>query len=148
MNGKNLAQSVWSGHRVGWLIVILTGVFGLWLIFIWFNHLIAIEVAWLWLTTVTLTGGILFHLYQRRRLKLTVCSVKPQVGPLQVSCLSAQALGVQLLGYTASPDFVAALPFLAWPDWPYVCILSSVAGLGWLSFFCDCRDELLRGLDA
>jgi hypothetical protein len=144
MNGKNLTQSIESGRNIGWLIVSLTGIVGLWLIFTWFNHPIAIEIAWLWLTTVTLFGGILFYLYQRRTLQLTACSTKSQVRPLQVSCLAAQALGVQLLWTTESPDFVTALPFLAWPGWPYVFILGGVASLGWLSLYCDCRDEALR----
>jgi hypothetical protein len=144
MNGKNLVQSIGSGRSVGWLIVILTGIVGLWLNFTWFNHLIAIEIAWLWLTTVILISGILFFLYQRRRLQLTACLIKPQVRPLQASCLAAQALGVQLLWTIESPDFVTALPFLAWPGWPYVCILGGVVGLGWLSLFCNCRDEALR----
>jgi hypothetical protein len=140
MNGKDLAQSMRSGPGAGWLIA---GLVGLGLTIPWFNHLNTTNLRWLGLTTLIVAGGIVTHLYQRRSAKLTVCSVKPQIRSLQVSCLAAQALGVQWLWYLESPDFVAAWPFLAWPGWPYICIISGVAGLGWLSLFCHCRDEAL-----
>jgi|GEM_PF-4557634 len=141
MNGKNLAQSVWSIHGAGWLGA---GLAGAWLTLYWFNHLYAANLGWLGLTTLIVAGGVATHLYQRRKAKLTVCSIKSQIRPLQVSCLAAQALGVQWLWYAESPHFWAAWPFLAWTGWPYLFIISGVAGLGWLSLWCDCRDEALK----
>jgi hypothetical protein len=128
---------------VGWLLAILAGFLGLWSASHWLNQIDTANLVWLWLTTLIMTGGIVTHLYQRRKAKLTVCSVKSQIRPLQVTCLAVQALGVQWLWYRESPDFAALWPFLAWPGWPYVCIIGGVLGLGWLSLFCDCRDEAL-----
>lgn len=144
MPGKNLAQHNKSGYRRGWLLAILAGVLGLWPAIYWLNQPDAASRFWLWLTTWLIAGGIVTHLYQRRKAKLTVCSVKSQIRPLQVACLAVQALGVQWLWYRGLPDFMAVWPFLAWTGWPYLCIVSGVAGLGWLSLSCDCRDEALE----
>lgn len=132
---------------VAWVVTVGLALLGVGFIFTWLEQPMAAPAAWLWLTTVTLAGGVVLYLYQHHNLQLTVCSIKPQVLPLQVSCLAAQALGIQLLWYTESPYFVALLPFLAWPGWPYFFILSGVAGLGWLSLWCNCRDELLLKAD-
>lgn len=144
MNGKDLAHRIGSARGAGWLIA---GLVGLWLSIHGFKLLYAANLGWLWLTTLVVAGGIGTHLYQRRKSKLTACSIKPQIRLLQVSFLAVEALGVQWLWYAASPDFVVVMPFLAWPGWPYLCIVSGVAGLGWLSLFCDCRDEALRAFE-
>ncbi|MBE7556627.1 MAG: hypothetical protein HS126_36725 [Anaerolineales bacterium] len=134
-----------SLHRIGlaWAVVAS----GLTFVLIWLDPVAMARLGGLWLTIVILLGGIAVHLDQSYHSKLTACSVKPQIHPLQVSCLAVQALGVQWLWYAASPDFVAVIPFLAWSGWPYLCIVSGVAGLGWLSLSCDCRNETLRSFE-
>ncbi|MCL4302647.1 MAG: hypothetical protein KJ077_43565 [Anaerolineae bacterium] len=144
MYGKDLAHRIGSARGAGWLVAGLASLAGLWFTIQGFNQLYTANWGWLWLTTLVVAGGIGTHLYQRRKSKLTACLVKPQIYPLQVSCLAVQTLGVQWLWYAASPDFVAVMPpFLAWTGWPYLCIVSGVAGLGWLSLYCDCRNEAL-----
>ncbi len=145
MNGKNLAQSVWSVQGAGWFLAGVAGLVGIWLTLHWFSRFYAANLGWLGLTTLIVAGGIVTHLYRRRKVKLTVCSTKSQIRPLQVSCLAVQALGVQWIWYAESPYFWAGWPFLTWSGWPYLFIISGVAGLGWLSLWCDCRDEAFLG---
>jgi hypothetical protein len=111
----------------------------------WLNQIQPSEIVWLWLTTAVLLGGLVVYFYQRRRRCFTpTCSLKPQIQPLQISCLAAQALGVQLLWQTEWPQVGAALSLAyVWSVLPYLLILGGVAGLGGLSLSCDCRDEAL-----
>lgn len=85
------------------------------------------------LTLVVIGGGIVFHLRDVRR--RVACALKPRVQALQVSCLAAQALGVQF--YAREVGQIFNLPFAV------ACIVIGVAGLGALSIFCDCRNEEL-----
>lgn len=142
---SNRLDRIISLHRIGLAWTVVAG--GLTFVLIWLDPISMARLSGLWLTIVILLGGIAVHLDQSYHSKLTACSVKPQIHPLQVSCLAVQALGVQWLWYAASPDFVAVMPFLAWSGWPYLCIVSGVAGLGWLSLFCDCRNEALRSFE-
>jgi hypothetical protein len=85
------------------------------------------------ITLAVIIGGIIFHLRDQRT--RVACARKPSVRALQVSCLAAQALGVQF--YSREVGQVFSLPFA------FGFILVGVAGLGALSLFCDCRDAEL-----
>jgi hypothetical protein len=103
---------------------------------VWLNQAYIPGSGWLLLTALVVMGGIITYLYRQRSVG---CSLKPQVNGLQISCLAVQALGVQLLWLAELPELA---PF--WSGWAYLAILTGVAGLGWLSLFCSCRDEALQ----
>ncbi|MBI5650232.1 MAG: hypothetical protein HZC40_07290 [Chloroflexi bacterium] len=84
-------------------------------------------------TIFVILGGIIFDLRDQRA--RVACALKPSVRALQVSCLAAQALGVQF--YSRDVGQIFNLPFAV------ACIVVGVAGLGALSLFCDCRDDEL-----
>lgn len=112
----------------------------------WLNRIQPTEIFWLWLTAAILLGGITVYFCQRRRRQFTAaCSLNPQIHPLQISCLAAQALGVQLLWQAESPQFAVLSNPSLWAILPYLLIVGGVAGLGWLSLSCNCRDEALTG---
>lgn len=130
------------------LLQITTAVAGLliaWPLAVWLDQAFAPGTGWLWLTLTVLLGGIAVHVLRRREYAACSTSAMPRVSALQVSCLAAQALGVQLFWGSGSPAFSAAFPLLALPWLPFVFIAGGVAGLGWLSLFCDCRDSALKG---
>jgi hypothetical protein len=141
------SSPVWLRHYLGWLAAVAIILPGLFWAVSWLNQTYTVGAGWLALTFIVLMAGIVMHFYRLRRPQLQVCSTRPQVRPLQISCLAAQALGVQLLWLNESPEFATVLPWLAWSGWAYLCIIGGLVGLGWLSLFCSCRDEaLLKGV--
>lgn len=89
------------------------------------------------LTIVIIIVSLVVHL-RRRRADARACSTQPNVRALQISCLAVQALGVQFfwrdLFWLLSAETLAI-----------TCIVVGVAGLGYVSIFCDCRDAELSG---
>lgn len=100
---------------------------------------------WLLLTMTVLLGSIGVYFYQRwQQPFIPACSLKPQIHPLQISCLAAQALGVQLFWQTEPLQIDAAFSLAyIWSLLPYLLMIGGVTGLGWLSLGCGCRDEAL-----
>lgn len=112
---------------------------------IWLEGALAPGAGWAWLLITAALGGVGVDLARRRHGQGSACALKPQLRPLQVSCLAAQALGVLLWNAGPQPAFAAALPWLALPWQPLALVVAGALGLGVLSVFCDCRDEALQG---
>jgi hypothetical protein len=87
-------------------------------------------------TILVILVSLVVHL-RRRRADARMCSTRPNVRALQISCLAVQALGVQFF-WREQPTLMPPTTFAV------VCIVVGVAGLGYASIFCDCRDDELR----
>ncbi|MBI5032434.1 MAG: hypothetical protein HZB51_18060 [Chloroflexi bacterium] len=74
--------------------------------------------------------------WRRRRTAATSCSVQPNLSGLQVSCLATQALGAQFFWREQSIGLPPA-------TFAVICVIVGVAGLGYASIFCDCRNDVL-----
>jgi hypothetical protein len=89
-------------------------------------------------------AGVVWHLLDQR--EAPSCALGPRLRPLQVSCLALIGVGVQVFHAVeeASP-LLQAGPWLATPLLAPACMLGGVVGLGILSMWSDCRDQLLSG---
>lgn len=88
-------------------------------------------------TLLVILVSLVVHV-RRRRADRRACSTTPNVRALQISCLAVQALGVQFFWREPSTLLPPA-------TFATMCVVVGVAGLGYASIFCDCRDDALSG---
>lgn len=138
-------EQITSSSTVPWLVAGGPGLVVAVAIIVWLERGLAPGAGWVWLALTTALGGAAVALLRRVRSQELSCALGPRLRPLQVSGLALQALGALLFHYGQNPAFQAALPPLAAPWLPLVCVLSGLLVLGVVSITGDCRDAELRG---
>jgi len=140
-----LTQGRTRGQVAQWLLAGLLGLVAAVLIIGWLEQRLAPGAGWVWLVATIAFGGVGVDLLRRRAGHGISCAIRPRIRPLQVSGLALQVLGVVLYHYGQQPAFQAALPALAAPWLPLLCIVGGLITLGLVSIASDCRDAELRG---
>ncbi|MFQ5613385.1 MAG: hypothetical protein ACE5H9_14760, partial [Anaerolineae bacterium] len=141
-----ITTTVWQRYGLGWIVGLALGLPLAWLAVGWLEQNYPAGTGWMSLSLAVLLGGIGWRLYRQGRQEGAACATTwPNVSPLQVSCLAAQALGIQWLLFAGSFQRVGLLPIAAWSGWPYLSIAAGLLGLGWFSLHADCHDEALSG---